>query len=111
MGAAAILIESEHFRDQVKQMIGEIGPDRCRPFSRCSICNVGLERIDRETVKGRVPRYVYDHHRDFAVCPGCGRYYWQGTHWKRMIDDIEEMMEGMDDGDTEGGRGADDPSS
>jgi len=24
-------------------------------------------------------------------CPSCNRVYWQGTHWQRMKNDLEEI--------------------
>lgn len=94
LGSDAILLQSEHLREQVRQVLRYAGPSRCRPFTRCNICNAGLVKIEKHLVEGRVPKYVYANHDEFASCPVCGRYYWQGTHWLNMVAEIEQLMEG-----------------
>jgi len=34
---------------------------------------------------------VYDTHEEFAMCPVCGRIYWEGTHVSRMKDKLQEV--------------------
>lgn len=51
---------------------------------RCSVCNGNLERIPRAKVKGRVPPLVETRHRLFYRCLACGKYYWRGSHWKKL---------------------------
>ena len=54
------------------------------PFTRCRECNSILEDVPKSEVEPSLPpkvRGFYDH---FRRCPGCGRIYWQGTHYARM---------------------------
>ena len=90
---AAILLRSEHLRQQLGQVVGEIGADKCEVFSRCNLCNARIMDVAKESVKGRVPAYVYANHDRFSVCPVCGRYYWQGTHWQHMLDEVTTILE------------------
>jgi uncharacterized protein with PIN domain len=55
-----------------------------RPFSRCLRCNLPLRRISPEEARPAVPEYVGRSYRSFSRCPGCGRIYWRGSHWKHM---------------------------
>lgn len=89
-----ILLESDALDEQVRQVVRTVGEGNLALFSRCSVCNVELENVDKETVKGRIPEYVYNNHDEFAICPACGRYYWRGTHWEKMKQDIEKMVGG-----------------
>jgi uncharacterized protein with PIN domain len=100
LGSDSILLSSEHLDEQIRQVLNQVGPEICDPFSRCNICNVRLEEVAKEQVRGRVPGYVYANHDRFSVCPACGRYYWQGTHWQKMLDEIERITEGKFDGET-----------
>lgn len=50
-------------------------------FSRCTICNVELERVEKEAIKDKVPEYVFNTQSKFIQCPVCQRIYWSGTHW------------------------------
>ena len=55
-----------------------------RPFTLCLHCNLRLEAIDKREAAGRVPASIAERYPDFARCAGCGRIYWQGSHWERM---------------------------
>ncbi|HXZ48049.1 MAG TPA: Mut7-C RNAse domain-containing protein [Usitatibacter sp.] len=54
------------------------------PFTRCRECNAPLEEVPRESVLDRVPEKVRGLYERFRRCPGCGRVYWEGTHYERM---------------------------
>jgi len=97
LGAKCVLLASEHLEEQIRQVVEEVGSENLVPFSRCNTCNERLVQVPRESVKGRVPAYVYEHQEKFSVCPVCGRYYWQGTHWRIMKQEIERVLGGMSD--------------
>ena len=54
------------------------------PFTRCTMCNGTLRRLDRAAAEGRVPPRVYARRRRFDECTGCGRIYWRGTHFAKL---------------------------
>lgn len=54
------------------------------PFTRCRECNTPLETVDKEAVIDRLPGKVRGFYEAFKRCPGCGRVYWEGTHFARM---------------------------
>jgi hypothetical protein len=93
----AILLESEHLRGQLEQVIDSVGKDACRPFSRCNVCNRKLERVEKEAVRGRVPEFVYATQEAFSCCPECGRYFWHGTHYANMLEQVRIIVEGDQD--------------
>jgi uncharacterized protein with PIN domain len=99
LGAGSILLRSEQIEHQLRQVVGLVGKEKCEPFSRCNVCNARLEEVEKQLVEGRVPEYVYMNHDRFSVCPVCGRYYWQGTHWHKMIGEIEKVLGGEGNGD------------
>lgn len=55
-----------------------------RPFTRCIECNTTLEAVDKGTVLDCLPPSVREHHLRFTRCSGCGRVFWEGSHWRRM---------------------------
>ena len=61
------------------------------PFTRCRECNVPLEDASREAVLDRLPEMVRDAYDRFKRCPGCGRVYWEGTHFERMRAVMERV--------------------
>ncbi|MBE0480763.1 MAG: Mut7-C RNAse domain-containing protein [Dehalococcoidia bacterium] len=64
-----------------------------RPFSRCAECNTSLLPKLKDEVGGLVPPYVYRTHEQYMQCPDCGRVYWRGTHWERMVKELEAAAE------------------
>lgn len=92
----AVLIESDRFRDQARQLVHILGLDRSRfhPFTVCLECNRPLEERNREAVKERLPPYVYLTRDRFAECPSCGRLYWQGTHRQAMGLEMDGIQDG-----------------
>jgi uncharacterized protein with PIN domain len=97
LGGSSILLKSEHLRGQLEQVVESVGRDACRPFSRCNICNRKLERVEKETVRGRVPEFVYETQEAFSTCPECGRYFWHGTHYANMLEQVRIIVEGDHD--------------
>ena len=54
--------------------------------TRCPVCNGLLEVGDAKSVQVKVPRGVAESYTEFYVCRECGKVYWQGSHWKRILD-------------------------
>lgn len=54
------------------------------PYSRCSVCNVALERLPSARAAGRAPVAVTVSRETLDHCPQCGRWYWPGSHVERM---------------------------
>lgn len=65
-------------------------------LTRCSICNTPLVKVDKEEVKDKVPKPVYEKYHDFCICPRCGKVYWRGRHWIK-IEEILAQVRGMVD--------------
>ncbi len=55
-----------------------------RPFTRCRECNLELAEVEKERVLESLPPGVRRLYHRFKLCSGCGRVYWQGTHYERM---------------------------
>lgn len=70
---------------QLREVAVRFGLERyMRPFTLCLHCNLQLEALEKSKVTGHVPDRIYEHYAEFTRCPGCGRIYWQGSHWARM---------------------------
>ena len=55
-----------------------------RPFTRCRECNAELREVPKADVLARLPEKVRGAYDRFQLCPGCGRIYWEGTHYARL---------------------------
>ena len=83
--ACAVLLVSDHTWQQLEQVVRTLNLDPCpAPFSRCAACNGLLEPVSPEEASPHVPPFVAATQRQFTRCPGCGRFYWRGTHWHRV---------------------------
>jgi uncharacterized protein with PIN domain len=65
-------------------------------LSRCLECNVSLQPIERSAVQDRIPYYTYQNFNKFSKCPVCHKIYWKGSHYKRMINSISEVLHTID---------------
>jgi len=90
-----IFIESDHLEHQLSQIFRELGlkPEQTRPFSRCLQCNVPIEAVDKNSLWGRVPDYIFQTQDHFQKCPECDRIYWPGSHTRRSIEKIRQLLE------------------
>jgi len=59
--------------------------------SRCPVCNGELREASPEEVEGSVPASVRESQEVFWRCTSCGKIYWRGTHWKRILETLEEF--------------------
>jgi hypothetical protein len=81
-----ILIKDKDVEKQVAEVFSYCGikPDPGMFLSRCSVCNSPIEPVGQGEAGNRVPAGVFERHDRFWKCPGCGRFYWEGTHWTKI---------------------------
>jgi len=88
-----LFVRSDDWEDQVVQVLDEYGLwDEVRPNTRCIACNIPLKPLSREQARNLVTPYVGERASSFAVCPGCDRVFWQGTHYGEMEKRIAKLM-------------------
>ena len=63
-----------------------------RPFTRCLSCNALLRAVDKAQVAARLPPRVRERHERFALCDGCSRVFWEGSHWRRMREQVDALL-------------------
>lgn len=88
-----LLVQADGPLEQLREVVEAfdlLPPGRL--FTRCRVCNGVLEVVERETVADRVPPRVGARARGFAVCPDCGRVYWEGTHTERMREVLARVF-------------------
>lgn len=92
-----LFIESEDWRAQLVQVLDAFNLRvKARPYSLCIECNTRLKELPKAKAKNMVSDFIYETAQDFALCPDCGRVYWQGTHHTDMALKIEELLK-LDD--------------
>jgi len=89
-----LFVRSDVLEDQIAQVLDDLGLwDDVRPNTRCIECNLPLKALARERARNLVAPFVLEHASSFAICPGCNRVFWQGTHYGDMERRIERLLE------------------
>ncbi len=87
-----IFIESDHYREQLRQVIQECGLRFGESlFTRCLECNSLLQSRSKESVEKVVPAYVFATQQRFFWCPACRRVFWPATHHQKMVEELKKI--------------------
>jgi uncharacterized protein with PIN domain len=89
----SICIQPNLVGDQLAQLKKEafFSQGRATWFSRCLICNTLLADAPVDEAREHVPEYVFHENiNDIRYCPACKKYYWPGSHRKRMLTQLEK---------------------
>jgi hypothetical protein len=81
-GVKIVTVREVDVRGQLREVFSALAmaPDPAKILSRCSVCNSEIAEVAKELACGNVPDGVYEQQDRFWKCPGCGRFYWEGTH-------------------------------
>lgn len=60
------------------------------PLTRCLACNGSLQQLSTTEAAPLVPASVAEAHTEFTTCPGCGRVFWKGSHYRRLLAIIDQ---------------------
>jgi len=67
------------------------------PFKRCLPCNGLLEPVDKQSVIDQVPEKVRAQIDQFQRCQDCDRIYWKGSHYERLQQFIDGVLNSQRD--------------
>jgi uncharacterized protein with PIN domain len=87
----AVEVRSDDLEEQIREVAAVLRLQLVDPLSRCSLCNEILAPLPLEEVGGLVPEGVRSRHREFWRCPSCRRVYWQGSHWNKMTERLNQL--------------------
>lgn len=91
--APVLFLEPKDTKEQLKTLIEHYNlKEHSAHFSRCIVCNTPLQVIDKKNVIDRLPEKVKEHFDIFEYCPTCDRIYWQGDHYRHMMEFLEEVL-------------------
>jgi len=91
-GTRPIVLRSNDINEQIVELYRALGEaPRFEPFTRCLECNTLLVEEGEDDVKGRVPPFVERTFHRFHHCPGCGRDYWEGSHFQAMSEEVKTI--------------------
>lgn len=84
----AILIKSDFIEQQLAEIKHLIKFDESKVLTRCSICNTLLLPAH----KPNLPEYILQTQNEIKYCPTCGRYYYKGTHFNKIIKNLKSIF-------------------
>ncbi len=87
------LLKSGTLEEQLVELHDALG--LVFPFpekTRCPACNAELVIVSSLDVEGLVEERVLEHHKKFWKCPGCGKVYWEGSHWRNITRIFETVQ-------------------
>ena len=88
-----IFMESWNLEDQIKQILRFAHLERFpAPLSRCLSCNEILTDVPNESVRNRVPVYVFSTQTHFKLCPKCRKIFWSGTHREAALKVLDHFL-------------------
>jgi uncharacterized protein len=85
-------IRNDDPKKQLKEVIDRLQlQNSFRPFSRCTNCNSKLIPVEKTKLHGRIRDDTYSYYKEFWECSGCGKIYWEGSHFKKILKWIEKL--------------------
>ncbi|HLN55013.1 MAG TPA: Mut7-C RNAse domain-containing protein [Bacteroidales bacterium] len=88
-------IRSDNPRLQAEEVVRKFDlTGRMKPLNRCLECNTIIEPVSKELISGRIPDNTRKYYDEFWICKGCGRIYWEGSHYEKLIDFVESVKKG-----------------
>jgi uncharacterized protein len=61
------------------------------PFSRCMECNGSLYPVPKSEIADLLPPHTRETKTEFSRCLKCGKIYWRGSHYARMLERINQL--------------------
>lgn len=87
-------VESTSAKEQLREIIDAFGlKNNIRFLSRCIACNGTIEEVSKEEIQDELKPGTNQYFNEFFRCRDCGKVYWEGSHFDRMMDFYEEMKD------------------
>ncbi len=85
-------VRSDKPRDQLKEICRRFALHaHFDPFRRCMDCNGNLCPVPKEEIADLLPPHTRETKNEFSRCLNCGKVFWRGTHYTRMLGWIEDL--------------------
>jgi uncharacterized protein with PIN domain len=101
----AVFVEADDLSAQLMQIREKLDFSAAAPLGRCEICNGSLSGVTgKEEIRDLVPDFVYRNYDHFVQCTGCGKVYWEGSHYREIREKIGTIMHSPPGEDRDEGR-------
>lgn len=66
--------------------------EHARPFQRCLACNGLLKPVPKAEILHLLEPLTKRYFDEFHRCEQCGRIYWQGSHYQRLLRLVNDIL-------------------
>jgi uncharacterized protein with PIN domain len=85
-------IRNQKPRKQLQEVIDRFDlKERIKPFSRCSCCNGQIKKVSKQSVIKFLKPLTIKHFNEFFQCTGCKNIYWEGSHFEKLSNWIQQL--------------------
>ncbi len=86
-------VKSDNAGQQLREVVVRFRLDtRAGLWTRCTLCNETIERVEKGRVASLVPPKVFEVYEEFYRCSGCDHVYWQGSHVARILNNLKALL-------------------
>jgi hypothetical protein len=87
-------VRSKIPHEQIVEVLRRFGlGDQVVPFKRCMRCNGLLQPVEKAVVLHRLEPLTRQYFDQFRICSDCSQVYWQGSHYERMAQLIDQVVQ------------------
>jgi len=87
-------VRSMDARKQVSEVLQQYQLyEKIHPFARCLRCNGRLEPVEKLRIFDRLEPLTQKYYNEFSICQICDQIYWKGSHYERMQEFINHLIE------------------
>lgn len=80
-------------REQLVEVVDKLDLLRqIKPFTRCMHCNGEIQPVAKDLVIQNLPPRTRQDYQQFWQCPACHKVYWQGSHYQRMLELVQQLQ-------------------
>jgi uncharacterized protein with PIN domain len=90
----AYLLKSTDPMQQAREVVSRFDlAGSIKPFHRCLVCNGVVSPVSKEAILDRLQPLTRARHDSFTQCGDCGRVFWKGSHYERLVRRIKEVTQ------------------
>ncbi|HNR41781.1 MAG TPA: Mut7-C RNAse domain-containing protein [Bacteroidales bacterium] len=88
-------VRSQKPKKQLEEIAGRLDlKNSAIPFTRCMECNSIITMISKDAVLENLQQKTREYYNNFRKCQGCGRIYWEGSHFESMQKLVDSILSG-----------------
>jgi uncharacterized protein len=87
-----LFVHSQDPEEQTLEVLRRLDlRQRLAPLTRCLRCNGKLAAVAKDEVIDHLEPLTRRHYQEFSRCTDCGRIYWAGSHYAKLLSLVERL--------------------